>query len=47
MEWTNLGKPRTEDAKAFKHNERQEGDEYFCPKCSKRWDIHDDAPDCI
>lgn len=28
------------------HNERQEGDEYYCPRCNKRWDVHEDAPPC-
>lgn len=28
------------------HNERQEGDEYFCPKCRKRWDVHEEPPPC-
>ncbi len=29
------------------HNEIREGDEYFCPTCSKRWDIHESPPPCV
>lgn len=46
-EWKIAGKPRDQGAKAFEHNKRQEGDEYYCTRCNKRWDVHDDdEPDC-
>ena len=28
------------------HDEIREGDEYFCPTCGKRWDIHESPPPC-
>lgn len=28
------------------HRKRQEGDEYYCPRCRKRWDVHEEAPPC-
>lgn len=28
------------------HREIREGDEITCPKCGKRWDVNEDAPDC-
>lgn len=29
------------------HNLVRESDEYFCTRCGKRWDIHEDEPECI
>jgi len=26
------------------HMRRREGDEYFCPRCSKRWAVDDEEP---
>lgn len=47
--WEAAGKPRS--TSPYDHSTlhgalRQEGDEYVCAKCRKRWDVHEDAPPC-
>jgi hypothetical protein len=30
------------------HNAYRQNDEYFCPRCKKRWAVSEDAPDdCV
>lgn len=28
------------------HNAYRQNDEYFCPRCKKRWPVSEDAPSC-
>ena len=30
-----------------KHNPTREGDEYYCPKCAKRWGFEEEPPVCV
>lgn len=28
------------------HRAQRQGDEFFCARCGKRWDVKEKAPDC-
>lgn len=36
----------TEETASGTHRRMRQGDEWFCPKCGKRWGVNEDDPDC-
>lgn len=42
-----LNAPETSPESSFDHEPTRQNDEYFCPKCGKRWDFEDEPPECV